>query len=759
MATDDELIARDVIAIKELQVSISDLNKSIKQMPDFFKKNNQDILDYLEKYSSVIASLKDQNYSGLSNDDKLAIDGMQRLLARLNFRLQVALKRESSKHTDNQDQSYIANLKRTLDQLVTASARDKAYADQTRDKNVKMPDRIRNIFGIGSGKLGSYKVDDTATQESEQRAKDYRDQYAGVSKSFSQMAKEFVKSFKIKPAKVTRMETPDENFDSKQGLSTFDYLYKGFALFGDAIVRFNGAIVGFTAALGSAFSSIMSGFADLLTGDPISGVVGMIQGMSTMMTSAMNFVSSMLDSFASIFSSLLEPAKHNDTDSAGGLLKILGSIVTIILSIISSIISVAMQAIQSAFQMFTTTLQAIFKIVKKIASTSPIIKAILELLNLAFTLFFMPFMNSFALVLLPYVIDLLDWTITNGQKYTELGAELGETFKELITADDGILESVKSLATTFIEDFAPDFKQIMTGEDGRSGLLGFAQAFTSVLIDNKQNIIDFLDKGLDAFKAMVDAGFLDTFLQFGSDVMEWMSKNATNIVSVTSAILNGLLKVSEFFIGLVGGEEDTTPASTENANSGYNSSVMSEGDQSLIAKQSYTNANTKNDAGVNYFRPENVTAQNAGDAVSTKWSDSTVRRKAREFGVSEDYIRNMNYEQYVALVNGMAVNDLPWRQTTTTEIDGSVSPIDINDLLDQVATAAQGGKFAFTGGIPVIAGEGGQGEYKLSESELEEIGKDTTVAVHINGTILSKLDFKEAVRRSVTDISTKSYYR
>ena len=63
------------------------------------------------------------------------------------------------------------------------------------------------------------------------------------------------------------------------------------------------------------------------------------------------------------------------------------------------------------------------------------------------------------------------------------------------------------------------------------------------------------------------------------------------------------------------------------------------------------------------------------------------------------------------------------------------------------------------GGIPVLTAEAGEGEFQLTDAELREIGKDTTVSIQYNGMILSKNDFKSAVRQTMTDISTRSYYR
>ena len=59
----------------------------------------------------------------------------------------------------------------------------------------------------------------------------------------------------------------------------------------------------------------------------------------------------------------------------------------------------------------------------------------------------------------------------------------------------------------------------------------------------------------------------------------------------------------------------------------------------------------------------------------------------------------------------------------------------------------------------MLAGEANESEFRLSEKELKEIGKDTTVVVHYNGSIMSTGDFKQLVRATVSDVSNKSYFR
>lgn len=646
----------DKIAIEGLIRSLNDLHKELKsgQIVD------KEVANKIGEYTKTLSSVSDGTYNEFSDEQKKAIDDINALLPQIG---QFIRKKEKDAHKIAQkngtevDPGAMNALGSVTKAVINTASYLKAYLKSpstkagapesksvsagTRDNNKKVTDTTRGIEKT----------------------------YAVAVSPIANGLRKFTETFRVKPQTLNNPKVQDEG-SSDSFAGAVDKVVKGFVTLGTALTGFNNAVGQFVGALGSAYSAVAQGFGDMLD-DPISGVISVMNGMSSMITASMGFFTSILDTISSLFTSIFSGGKD---DKEGGSNSKITAIATAILSIISSLLNAALQSIQAGLQIFTSTLQAVFKLVKKIAFTSPVVKAILELLNLAFTLFFMPFMNSFALVLLPYVLELLDWAVQNGAKYAEWGQKLGESLGELLTADGGILEQVKNLATSFITDFLPSFLELIPD------LITFAVSFVSDILKNKDAIINFLKTGFSAFSAMLEAGILSSFLDFGKKTMQWLGNNAPELVTFIASVMTGMLKIAKFFAGFFGGGSEVDDVDVES-----------------ITKK----------------------ATSLADAMKE------FQTKKEEADKSDT-----------------------GNQTTNT----------VNAMLG-IASAASGGKFPYNGGIPVITGEGGEGEYKLSESELKEIGKDTTVSIQYNGQILSKYDFKETVRKALTDVSSKSYYR
>lgn len=643
-----------ILALQELNSNLKSLSKQLNKMPSLFVQLNSD----LKKYTSALSDAQG-DYSKLNPSEQDAINKINDTLASIN---KLVIKEEKKENRRAQksgtapDKTAMDSLKKITNAVITSSGYLRAYL-KSAPKDAQVP----RAKGLG-------RREDTS-RASRIGAEIHKTQ-SDVPKLALTLAKKLIPS--LRPTANKSLNQPVASDSGADGISKFDVLSKSFSMFGSGLISFNSAIATFVGAMGSAYSAVAEGFGNILD-SPLSSVVSAMNGMTQMVTSSMSFISSILETMSGIISSLITPVK--DDEGGGGLSKGIGAIASTILGIITSIITIAIQAIQSGFQIFASTLQAVFKIVKKIALTSPIVKAILDLLNLAFTLFFMPFMNSFALVLLPYVLDLLNWAVENGNKYAELGATLGESFSSLLNSDSGILEKVKAIATKFIEDFLPKFLELLPD------LMDFAVDFVKNILNNSQDIIDFLESGFDAFSAMLDAGILKSFLKLGVDVMNWLGSNAPSLVKLIASVLEGVLRIATFFGKFTGADQ----------------SDLEKIDIDSISKE-------------------------AGDMASA--------------------LEKIN-------------------NTSTKDGEEGDAPTTLQEALEAMNTpkASAGGKFAYNGGIPVIAGEGGEGEYKLSETELKEIGKDTTVAVQFNGQILSKSDFKTTVRRTLTDVSKTSYYR
>ena len=648
----EEGTTQSILALQELNGNLKSLAKQLDKMPSQFSQ----LTSELKKYSATIADAQG-DYSKLNPSEQDAINQINETLASINKLVIKEEKKETKRATKantQPDKAIMSSLKKVTNAVVASSGYLQAYLKSS-PKGTNKP----KARGLG-------RASDTG--EARRLGNRLAETQGNASRIATQLAKKLIPS--LRPTANKSLNKPAGSESSGSSLTDmFEVFTKSFTALGSGLISFNSAVANFTGAMGNAYTAIAEGFGNMLD-DPISGAISAMNGLAQMATASMSFISSILDSISGMISSLITPAKEGGEE--GGISKGIGAIASTILGIVSSIITIAVQAIQSGFQIFASTLQAVFKIVKKIALTSPIIKAILDLLNLAFTLFFMPFMNSFALVLLPYALDILNWAVENGNKYAELGRTLGESFAKLLTEDGGILEQVKGIAVSFITDFLPKFLELLPQ------LIEFALSFVKNILNNSDSIIKFLETGFEAFIAMLKAGILEKFLDLGVTVMKWLGTNAPDLIRLISAVLTGVLRLATFFAKFTGADQ----------------SDLEEIDIESISSQ------------------------------------------AKEMAEALEAINN-----------------------PTGEGDKKNAPQTLQDALNSLPKASVGGKFPYNGGIPVITGEGKEGEYKLSETELKEIGKDTTISVQYNGQIISRNDFKTTVRKTMADVSRTSYYR
>lgn len=460
-------------------------------------------------------------------------------------------------------------------------------------------------------------------------------------------------------------DSSDKSFLSEKGLTIATQIFKGAESFVKGLATF-------VSNLGQAYASMMNAFGSILD-SPLEQSVGMMQGMAQMITQGYAMIATLFSSIAEAISGILGIFTGGDDDEGKKSSKI-SAFVSSVVGVITSLFEMAIQAIQAGFNIFVSTLQAIFKIVKKIQEQSPIIRQILDLLSLAFNLFFMPFMNQFALTLLDSVTKLLEWAVETGNAFQEKGAQLAELLDSQGVNIDEILEYVQTIAEEFVEKYLPEILELIPS------IVDFAKDFVSSILDNKQDLISFIDSGLKAFKQLIDAGILPTFLSLGKNVMTWINDNADTIVKFISKVLNASLNIANWFMGFFRSDAGNIASRLKNTNP---TEIVSSTIVNSISNQLF-NDNSNN--------------QGQLDVGQDNWSGPTQ---------------------------------------------------------------ARGGIFhhAYNGGIPVLAGEANESEFRLSEKELKEIGKDTTVVVHYNGSIMSTGDFKQLVRTTVSDVSNKSYFR
>lgn len=638
--------------------------------PNYFKKVAQsqavnelrELQSLMAKYNKLLASNSqeialcmktieklpsDKDLGTLSPEQLKDLDSTIQSVNRVQMEVSKKVKKPSKNKEDN------ANIKKVWNQIEKTAislGKYRGYLSGTTKKSDFIPTALTrtHIDKDQRGMIGE-------SQQNQQKSN-----YSFQKKLQAIHYRSIVPPLPPSPTPSTTAPPVNQSQSSTDPASIIDVFMKVLDSVSKGIQQFGQALGQFTSQVGKAYATMMSAFGSILD-SPLEATVGIIGGMAQMIQQGYQLIGGFIKTLFDIFSSILSIFIGGDDDKEGGKSNPVAKILEVVTQIVSAIINVVIQQIQAGFSIFASTLEAVFKIVKKIQETSPIVRAILDLLNLAFTLFFMPFMNQFALVLLDTVLELLDWAIEKGDEFAELGLRMKEILEESGFSIDDILEQVMDIAEKFVTDFLPLMLELLPD------VIDFALAFANTIVDNKDDLLNFIQSGLDAFKEMLETGMLTTFLKFGQDTMKWVQKNAVTIVDFLGKLLNQALNIAQWFMGFLGGPQ------------------------------------------------------------------AQLKTVQEEFEMARTELTNKLLE--------INIDDMGVTKAEGSYATGGIFPKTMNR------------------GIPILAGEGGEDEYRLNERELEEIGKDTTVTVQYNGSILSKNDFKQVIRNTVSDISNKSYFR
>lgn len=98
----------------------------------------------------------------------------------------------------------------------------------------------------------------------------------------------------------------------------------------------------------------------------------------------------------------------------------------------------------------------IAEVVQMLAGSSPLLKAVLQLFQLAFTLFFMPFGNILGEILLPLMMDLINWVVAFNEWMAELNLEA------IIAWFHGVWEGLKDFFGGIFDAYIQFFKNIIS---------------------------------------------------------------------------------------------------------------------------------------------------------------------------------------------------------------------------------------------------------------------------------------------------------
>lgn len=200
--------------------------------------------------------------------------------------------------------------------------------------------------------------------------------------------------------------------------------------------------------------------------------------------------------------------------------------------IIGGVTGAVSQYLGASLKIGTSLLSTIVGMMKKIVNTSPVFKTIMEILDLAFTMFFMPAMTLLANELMPEVTKLLDWAVEAGNRFTEafknafgdedMGTIFNDVFSSLIDFVENNMDSIAEFVKEGIKLF-PDLLQ---------NVVEWAKLF----IDNKDQIFDLIRSLLDMFTNVLNPENFQKLIDFANDGIDFLEKNADDILDAMIAM-------------------------------------------------------------------------------------------------------------------------------------------------------------------------------------------------------------------------------
>lgn len=211
-------------------------------------------------------------------------------------------------------------------------------------------------------------------------------------------------------------------------------------------------------------------------------------------------------------------SKHPLAKSIG---KTLLSIIGIVFKAFAIGFTVISAVIKIGFTMFTDVLSTLLKMFKEIAKTSDVMKAVSNVLNLALTMFFLPFFNSFANELLDTVFSIvlfarnsgLDFADNYGDFFTEMADQLDDFLSDHKEELESIGEKLINTVFVLLRDFSPD-------------LIKFIVYFTDTFLNNSETMFEMLRKGIKVANIFIQKNLLTMLLNYGKRFMEFINTHA-----------------------------------------------------------------------------------------------------------------------------------------------------------------------------------------------------------------------------------------
>ena len=227
-------------------------------------------------------------------------------------------------------------------------------------------------------------------------------------------------------------------------------------------------------------------------------------------------------------------SKHPNAMAIG---KTILSIIGVVFKAFALGFTVISSVIKIGFSMFTDVLSSMMKMFKEIAETSEVMKAISNILNLAISMFFLPFFNAFGNVLLDIVFQIITFARDSGLNFADM---FGEYFnmmaKTVATYFEEHKEELKTLAEEVFKVVYEMFSTLLPD------LIMFITYFTKTFLENSETMFDMLEKGIEVGEIFLENNLLTMLLNYGIKIMDFINTHAILVMDMFS-LTNAIVKM------------------------------------------------------------------------------------------------------------------------------------------------------------------------------------------------------------------------
>lgn len=272
-----------------------------------------------------------------------------------------------------------------------------------------------------------------------------------------------------------------------------------------------------------------------MSGSFISGVGGMLGGVGEGVGRMAN--NAMLGDKADVNANATQPTKPGS-----GIGKAAGAF-SAVTGIVGAYLGGVGQSISAGWNIANGLLKSINKATLKIMDTSPIFKTIKDILNLSFTMAFLPAMTLLQGKMLPIFVDLLKSAVKFGQEFAQeflpYVPDLVKSFKDVVKHVVDFFEKNKENLAQMVAGMVALLPKMMQLQ------LGLIKLF----VDNKEKLLEVANKTIETMKVFIDGGLLKNVLDLANVTTAFIMKYGVPMANATISLAKFFVKSAEAIAG------------------------------------------------------------------------------------------------------------------------------------------------------------------------------------------------------------------